>query len=96
MTNPVVSRDERTLAVENASYRWAYLFVTYGLLLLIAYRSFVARESNWDLLALVVVSGLVTTLYQGAHRVLSRRWAVLGLVTVLAAALVAAVIAFIH
>ena len=27
-----VERDERTVAVENASYRWSYLVVTYALL----------------------------------------------------------------
>jgi hypothetical protein len=35
-TIPTVHRDERTLAVENASYRWAYLFLSFALLLLVA------------------------------------------------------------
>ena len=36
-TAPSVQRDERTVAVENASYRWAYLFLSFGLLALVAY-----------------------------------------------------------
>ena len=31
-TPQAVERDERTVAVENASYRWAYLVLTYALL----------------------------------------------------------------
>src|SRR5271165_708673 len=31
-TSHVVQRDERTLAVENASYRWGYLALSYALL----------------------------------------------------------------
>ena len=58
MTGTVVHRDERTTAVENASYRWAYLVLSFGLLLIVAFRSFVYGESAWDLLALVVLGGL--------------------------------------
>ncbi len=73
-TTPMVQRDERTIAVENASYRWSYLFLSYGLLVLIAYRSFVYHQSPWDLLALVVLGGVVGVAYQGFQRVLSKRW----------------------
>ena len=66
---PMVQRDERTIAVENASYRSAYLFLSYGILALVAYRSFVLHESGWDLLALVILGGVVTTAYQGIHGV---------------------------
>jgi hypothetical protein len=86
-----VDRDERTVAVENASYRWAYLFLSYGLLLVVAYRSFANRENSWDLLALVVLGGAVGTVYQGSRRVLSRRWAALTLWALVAAAAVAAI-----
>ena len=86
MKSEIVARDERTTTVENAGYRWAYLLLSYGLLLSVAYRAFVGRESNWDLLGLVVLSGLVTTFYQAANRVLSRQWAVLTIATVLLAA----------
>jgi len=90
MTNQPVDRDERTVSVENAGYRWAYIFLTYGLLLSVAYRGFVRAEQAWDLLALVVLSGGVATLYQGEHRVLSRSWAVMTVAAVVAALLLAA------
>jgi hypothetical protein len=87
-----VPRDERTTAVENASYRWAYLLLSYGLLLSVAYRGFVRHESAWDLLALVLLGGVVTTLYQGRHQVLSMRWVLLMLLTLLVAGVLAAVV----
>ena len=86
-----VPHDERTTAVENASYRWAYLLLSYGLLLSVIYRSLVRHESAWDLLALVLLGGVVTTLYQGRRRVLSGRWVVLMALTVTLAAVLAAV-----
>jgi hypothetical protein len=91
-TTPLVQRDERTVAVENASYRWSYLFLSFGLLALVAYRSLVRDESPWDLLLLVVLGGGVGTAYQSSHRVLSKRWAVASLIAVLLAAALAVVI----
>lgn len=92
MSEPVVERDERTLTVENASYRWAYLVLSYGLLLSTAYRSLVLGQSAWDLLGLVVVGGAVAALYQGAHRVLSRTWVLTSLGAVLLALVLAGAI----
>lgn len=86
----LIQRDERTVSVENASYRWAYLFLSFGLLLLVAYRSFVHKEAPWDLLALVILGGGVGTLYQGWHRVLSRQWLWLSLAALSSAAALAA------
>ena len=57
MTESVVHRDERTVLVENARFRWAYFVVSCGLLALTTYRSFVWGESPWDLIALVVIGG---------------------------------------
>jgi RsiW-degrading membrane proteinase PrsW (M82 family) len=74
MSDAVVHRDERTTAVENASYRLAYMVLTFGLLLIVAYRSFVHQESPWDLLGLVIVGGLFTAAYQAYHHVLTGRW----------------------
>ena len=91
MTGPVV-RDERTLVVENASYRLAYQVVTFGLLLDVAFRAFALKQSNWDLFALVILGGLVTTVYQGANKVLTRRWAMTAVLIMAAAATVAAAI----
>jgi hypothetical protein len=92
MKSPPAIRDERTIAVENASYRWGYLLLAFGILVAVAYRSLLRDESNFDLLALVILSGLVTTVYQGAYQVLSRRWLLIVLTPVLLAGLVAALL----
>jgi len=89
MSGKVVEHDERTVAVENAGYRWAYLLMSFGLLVDVAVRGFVAKQSSWDLMALVLAGGLVTTLYQGQKRILGRRFALGAILTMLAAALVA-------
>lgn len=86
---PTVHVDERTIAVENASYRWAYLFLSFGLLGLVAYRSFVRNESPWDLLLLVILGGVVGTAYQGSHRVLSKPWVIASFTAVVIAAALA-------
>jgi hypothetical protein len=85
-----VYRDERTDAVENSSYRWAYHVLSYGLLASVGYRSFVMKESSWDLLALLIAGGATATLYQGTHRVLSRRWLLATVVAVVIAIALAA------
>ncbi len=96
MNTRFVPRDERTTAVEHASYRWAYLFLTYGLLVSIAYRGFVLRENSWDLLALVVLSGAVTTGYRGRHKALSWQWLTVALLTMLIAGGIAVVLALLR
>ena len=96
MKNRSVTRDERTITIENASYRWAYLLLSFGLLMSVAYRSFIRQESSWDLLALVILGGLVTTLYQGIHKVLSRRWTLVAITTVLIAGAMALAITFLR
>jgi tryptophan-rich sensory protein len=88
MTTAPVERDERTTAVENAGYRWSYLFLSFGMLALIAYRSFAHGQSSWDLFALVLLGGAVNAAYQGMHRVLYRRWAVLSVIVLIVAALI--------
>ena len=81
-------RDERTISVENASYRLSHMVLSFGLLVATAYRVFAKNDSAWDLLALVMIGGFVANGYQGAHRVLTRRWLVLNLVVMLTAAIV--------
>ena len=65
-------RDEREAAVEQGGDRLAYLVVSYGLLLIVAYRSLVERQASWDLLALVVLGGIVSVGYRMSRRALSR------------------------
>lgn len=96
MSGTPVDRDERTLAVEDASYRWAYHVMTYGALLIVIYRGVALHQSAWDVFALVLVGGAVPVAYQWSHRVLTRRWAKTTVLTLVAAALVAAAIAWIR
>lgn len=83
-------RDERTLAVENAGYRWSYLVLSFGALAIAAYRSLALGESTWDLLALVVVAGVVNAAYQASQQVLHKQWVVMSVITLVVAAAVAA------
>ena len=92
MSTPVVERDERTVSVENASYRVAYLVLSYGVLLSVMFRSFMYRESAWGLMALVVLTGGVATAYQASHHVLAKRWAMTSVLATAAAILVGAVV----
>ena len=83
--------DERTVAAENAGYRWAYLFISFGLLGVVAYRSLVRQETPWDLLLLVVLAGGAGTALQASQRGMSRRWALASLLACAVAAALAAV-----
>lgn len=91
MSRPAVDRDERTVAVENASFRYSYLTLSFGLLAISAVRSLLRQEASWDLLLLVIVGGAVNTLYQARHGVLTPRWARLTLAAVGLAILIAVV-----
>jgi uncharacterized membrane protein len=76
--NPVI-RDERTVAVENTSYRFAYMVLSFGLLVSVAVRGLVLKEAGWDLLGLVILGGAVAGFYQARQRTLSGRWAIEGI-----------------
>jgi hypothetical protein len=89
-TSTCVERDERAVAVENASYRWAYGLLAFALLLDVAFRGLVRHEAAWDLMALVVAGGVVCTVYQAWHRVIGRHW----MLTVVIAGCIGAVVAF--
>ncbi len=91
-----ITRDERTMTVENESYRWGYLLLSFGMLLIVAYRGLVRQEPGWDMLALVIAGGVVTTSYQSAHKILSQRWVLTAALTALFAAILAAGIAFLR
>jgi hypothetical protein len=76
--------DKRPATV-NASYRWAYMVLVFGVLASVAYRGFVFQQQSWDLLALVVVSGAVSTFYEYNQAVISsRRIMLAGLAIVIA------------
>ena len=50
-TTPTVKRDERTVAVENTGYKWAYILVSFALLIDVMYRGMVRQEAAWDNIA---------------------------------------------
>lgn len=89
--NRLLPRDEREIGVDQAADRVSYLVLSFGLLAIVAYRSFVGGEASWDLLGLVVLGGLVGTGYRMQQRVLSRRWVLVGGLTVAVALVLAAV-----
>ena len=72
-THKSVERDERTVAVENASYKWAFNFVTFALLIDVVYRGAVRNEDAWDLMALAIVPSLACTMYQARQKILGPR-----------------------
>ena len=95
-TPQAVERDERTVAVEHASYRWAYIVLTYALLVDVMYRGLFRHEAAWDLMALVIVGGAICTVYQARQKTLVHGWvmkAVLGAVIAAVIAFIAAVVA---
>lgn len=69
-----VDRDERTVTIEKSSHSIAYLFMSFALLLDVAYRAFILGESSFDLLVIIVLSGVIATLYQARNRTLTPSW----------------------
>ena len=88
-----VMRDERTDAVENASYRLAYAFIVFALLLDVMYRSLMRREAAWDLMAMVIIGGVIGSVYQARHKILTRHSVRILVLTSLITGIVAAVVA---
>jgi hypothetical protein len=91
-TQPVL-RDERTVAVENASYRWAYSLLTYALLVDVMWRSLVRHEAAWDLMALVIAGGIFAGAYQFRQKILAQGWVMKVVLVCCVAAVIAALVA---
>ena len=94
MWNPF-PRDEREAAVDRAGDRLAYLVLSYGLLLIVAWRSFGDGAAPFELLALVVVGGVVGAAYRVWHRAFTRESAIVVGMTVLVALIVAALVSLV-
>jgi hypothetical protein len=60
----MVAFDEREIVIDRAADRLAYIVLAFGLLVDVAYRSFFRAEASWDLLGLIVLSGLVGLAYR--------------------------------
>jgi hypothetical protein len=69
-----VIRDERTVVVENISYRWAFNFISFALLIDVMCRAAFFHEAAWDLMALACVPALVCAMYQARQKILGKRW----------------------
>jgi hypothetical protein len=86
-------RDEREVSVDRAADRLAYLALSFGLLAVVAYRSFVDGVASWELLGLVLVGGAVSTAYRLRQRVLSRQAVLVLALTALVALVVGVAVA---
>ena len=71
-TNQNVMRDERTVAVENVSFKWAFSFLVFALLVDVMYRALVCHEAAWDLMFLACVPGMICTIYQARQKIWGR------------------------
>jgi hypothetical protein len=74
--DPSGTRDERKTAAVNANYKWGFTFLVFALLADVVYRG-LRHEAAWDLLALVVVSCLLATIYQAWQKAVPASTAVL-------------------
>lgn len=92
MWNPY-PRDEREAAIDRAGDRLAYLVLSYGLLIIVAWRSFVDGAAPFELVALVVFGGVAGALYRVWHRAFNRESAIIVGLTVATALVVAAIVA---
>jgi hypothetical protein len=95
-TDQSVKRDERTMAVENASFRWGFTFVLFALLVDVMYRGLFRNEAAWDLMGLVIVSSGLATIHQARQKIWGRGWlwkmTLIGLVAAVVAAVIAAML----
>ena len=91
-TTPLVKRDERTVSVENAGYRWAYIFLSFALLIDVVYRGLFRHEAAWDLMALVIVGGAVCAIYQARQKALPHGSAKTGALIALLGAVIGIII----
>jgi len=81
-----VARDERTVAVENTGYKWAYILLIFALLIDVMYRSMVRHEAAWDLMALIIAGGAFSQIYRARRKALPRGWVKVGVLAACVAA----------
>jgi hypothetical protein len=92
-TTLLVENDERTAAVENAGFRWAYILLSFALLVDVMYRGMFRHEAAWDLLALAIVGGAVCTVHQARLKTLPNGWAWQGALIACVAGVIGAIVA---
>lgn len=89
-----IFKDERTVYVENASYSLGYKFLSFAILFDVAYRSFKLGEASWDLLAIVILSGFILTIYQAKNKILNKFWIKSAAIVFAVSAVVGIVVAY--
>ena len=87
----MAARDERERSIDDRADHWGYLFLSFGLLVLVGYRAFTSDVASWDVLGLVIAGGLVATAYRARERGATRRYAALLVGALLVAAVVAGI-----
>lgn len=95
MTSKMIIKDERTTFIENISYKFGYNFIAFALLLDVVYRALRFNEASWDLLAIVIISGLVMTIYQYRKKILGKTWLKATAITFVITFIIAFIIAFV-
>ena len=92
-----VQADERTVAVAHAANTWGLNFILFALLLDVMYRGFFLNEAAWDLLALTIVAGGISTVYMARHKALGQffgwRTILVMVITAVVSMIVAAILA---
>jgi hypothetical protein len=88
----LLARDEREVSVDRAADRLGYVVLSFGLLAVVAYRSFVEGVASWELLGLVLLGGAVSTGYRLWQGVLTRQAVLVVAITALIAVVVSAVV----
>ena len=73
-TEQPLKRDERTVAVENAAYKWGFHTLCIGTLLNCLYRHKVRNEDIGDLLLVGCVSVAVVSVYLFRHKAAVTYW----------------------
>ena len=62
------------LLLKMLATKFGYKFLAFALLLDVMYRSFRFNEAPWDLLAIIIISGFVMTIYQYKQKILGKSW----------------------
>lgn len=93
--NELVEKDERTIAVEHASYSMGYKIAMYALLIDTMVRSLIYKEASWDLLGIVILCGLATTVYQLNFKILTKNWIKVSIFVLIISVIVAAFISLV-
>ena len=88
-----VPRDECEARIDLAADHLAYLVISYGLLLAVAFRSFLHGDAASDLLGLLVLSGIVGVAYRLRRGAVTGRWTLMLMATVGIAIVVSIMIA---